>query len=161
VQAVDPEGDASEYGEDPAMVEAYAKGLGLAYQERRGPYGKKFWECEEEKLPNYTARAVELETAMKMSAAYRIYSGAAHAELYSIMQTWRRTIPNQSAPLERWNDRETVWAATLLGAGFVMMPTFWALVLLGLRARMKEMVRSMHAIEAMTRRMRLPEVWGT
>jgi hypothetical protein len=102
---------------------------------------------------------------MKMNACYRIYSGAAHAELYSVMWAWRRTtsgtpaLLGTKAPLERWCDREAVWAAALASAGFAMMPTFGALKLLGLRARIVEMVRSMQAIGSMTRRMKLPSAW--
>jgi hypothetical protein len=101
VEAVDPAETVSNYGEDPAMIEAYAQGLGLAYTEKKDQHGRKALECEGHRLPSYTSRAVALETAMKMSAGYRIYSGAAHAELYSVMQAWRSTTPAAAAPLAR------------------------------------------------------------
>lgn len=159
VEAGAPTETVSDYGEDPAIVEVYAQGLGLAYAEKKGQHGRKALECEGDRLPSYTARAVALETAMKMSAGYRIYSGAAHAELYSAMQAWRNTTSGTAAPLERWRDREAVWTAALASAGFVMMPAFRALMLFDLRARMHEMVRSMQAIGTMTRRMKLPNAW--
>jgi hypothetical protein len=43
--------------------------------------------------------------------------------------------------------------AVLASAGFVMMPVYRALVLLGLNARIVEIVRSMKDIGKMTRRM--------
>jgi hypothetical protein len=159
VEAVDPAEVVSDYGESPSRIEAYAQGLGLTYAIKKDEHGRKALECEGERLPSYTARAVEMETAMKMSAAYRIYSGAAHAELYSVMQAWRSTTPGTAVPLERWCDREAVWTAVLASAGFVMMPAFRALMLLDLRARMHEMVRSMQAIGTMTNRMKLPRAW--
>jgi hypothetical protein len=159
VEAVDPTETVSDYGEDPATIAAYAQGLGLAYAEKKDQHGRKALECEVDRLPSYTSRAVALETAMKMSAGYRIYSGAAHAELYSVMQAWRSGASGAAAPLERWCDREAVWAAALASAGFVMMPAFRALTLLDLRARMLEIFRSMRAIGTMTRRMKLPEAW--
>lgn len=159
VEAVDPGAAISDYGEDPTMVEAYGRELGVAYTKKKDQYGRKALECEGDRLPSYTARAVALERGMQMSAGYRIYSGAAHAELYSVMQAWRRTTPGAAASLERWCDREAVWAAVLASAGFVMMPAFRALVLLDLRARMTEMVRSMRDIGAMTRKMNLPIAW--
>ena len=159
VEAVDPTETVSDYGEDLAMVKTYARGLDLSYAEKKDQHGRKALECEGDRLPSYTARAVALETAMKMSAGYRIYSGATHAELYSVMQTWRSTTPGAAAPLERWCDREVVWAAALASAGFVMMPAFRALTLLDLRARMREMIQRMQAIGTMTRRMKLPSAW--
>ncbi|HEY2265367.1 MAG TPA: hypothetical protein VGI96_22275 [Streptosporangiaceae bacterium] len=159
VEAVDPAETVSAYGEDPATIEAYAQGLALVYAAKKDQNGRKALECEGERLPTYTARAVALETGMKMSAGYRIYSGSAHAELYSVMQSWRKTTSGMAAPLERWCDREAVWAAALASAGFVMMPAFRALTLLDLRARLWEMVRSMQAIGTMTRQMKLPSAW--
>ncbi len=49
--------------------------------------------------------------------------------------------------------------AVLASAGFVMMPVYRALLLLGLKARMVEMVRSMKDIGKMTTRMKLPAAW--
>jgi hypothetical protein len=95
-----------------------------------------------------------------MSAGYRIYSGAAHAELYSVMQGWRQVTPGTPAPLERRCDREVVWMAVLASAGFVMMPVYRALVLLGLNARMVEMIQGMRDIGKMTKRMKLPPAWA-
>lgn len=160
VHAVESTALVSDYGEDPAAILAYATALGLAYAKVKNAYGNKAFESEGERLPGYTERAVALETDMQMSAGYRLYSGAAHAELYSVMQGWRQVTPGTAAPLERWCDREVVWMAVLASAGFVMMPVYRALVLLGLNARMVEMVRSMKDIGKMTQRMKLPPAWA-
>ena len=50
--------------------------------------------------------------------------------------------------------------AVLASAGFAMMPVYRALVLLGLNARIVEMVRSMKDIGKMTKRMKLPPAWA-
>jgi hypothetical protein len=160
VHAVDSTALVSDYGEDPAAILAYATTLGLAYAKVKNTYGNKAFESEGERLRGYTERAVALETDMQMSAGYRIYSGAAHAELYSVMRGWRQVTPGTAAPLERWCDREVVWMAVLASPGFAMTPVYRALVLLGLNARIVEMVRSMKDIGKMTRRMKLPPAWA-
>jgi hypothetical protein len=95
VRKADPGGTVSEYGEDQDALRAYAHSLGLAYicnDDRT--------ECETEVLPGYNSRARDLEAAMQMIAAYKIYSGAAHAEWHSVVQGWRRvTSPASSVPL--------------------------------------------------------------
>jgi hypothetical protein len=154
VRKIDPAGKVSDYGEDQAMVRAYAKDLGLTYICNSDKI-----ECETEDLPGYTARATEFEKAVGVSAAYKIYSGAAHAELYLVMQSWRPTAAaGGSAPLlERWPEREAVWASVIVGAGFIMVPAFRALVLLGRNARIKELTYSMQRNRELARRMRLLE----
>lgn len=153
VRKADPEGNVSDYGEDRDTILKYAAELGLFYV-----CNDDRTECEGEILPRYTNRATQLEAAMKMSAAYRIYSGASHAELYSVMQGWRQT-GSGAAPLERRPEREAVWAAVLAISGFVMMPTFRAMMLFGMNARMVELIYSMRNVGNMTRRMDLPRIW--
>lgn len=79
VKAADPRGKPRDYGEDPARVTTYARALGLSYT-----CNSRKTECESESLPGYTDRATEFEKAIGVSAAYAIYSGAAHAELYGV-----------------------------------------------------------------------------
>lgn len=86
-----------------------------------------------------------------MSAAYSIYSGAAHAELYSVMQGWRDSgLPHSHGMLlERWPDREAVWTSVIIAAGFVMIPAFEALSRLDWSAQ--EAGRRKHAQKQGTR----------
>ena len=93
VRKVDPALTVTGYGEDPPAVLQYASGAGLAYicNDTRV-------ECEGEILPGYTRRATEFESAVEVGAAYKIYSGAAHAELYAVMQGRRQaTAPGGGA----------------------------------------------------------------
>jgi hypothetical protein len=153
---IDPVGQVTQYGEDQPTVRSYARDLGISYicnDDRT--------ECEGEKLPGYNARAAALESAMKMIAAYNIYSGATHAELYSVAQGWRQSpIPGQAAPSwERAPDRQAVWATVIAAAGFAAMPAYRAIILLGRNARAVELTYSMRKIGQLTRRMDLPPEW--
>jgi hypothetical protein len=61
------------------MVNTAIAGLGLTYNEREFRNGRWSWTCEGQTLPGYTARARAFEGAVTMTAAYAIYSAAAHA----------------------------------------------------------------------------------
>ncbi len=105
VLVADPAGKASDYGEDQARIHAYATALGLSYV-----CNSKKPECEGELLPGYTDCATQFEKAVGVSAAYSIYSRAAHAELYAVMQGWRDAgLPHPPGTLlERRPDRQAV-----------------------------------------------------
>jgi hypothetical protein len=154
VKVADPAGEASDYGEDQARVRAYAAQLGLSYV-----CNDNKTECGGEVLPGYTKRAKSFEKAVGVSAAYSIYSGAAHAELYAVMQGWR----DASSPdppgtlLERWPDREAVWTSVIIAAGFVMIPVSEALSRLDLGARKEQARASMRKNRDLARRMNLPQ----
>ena len=117
-----PPVNASAYGEDEAMVDTHAQGLGLALVDTRVGRNRVLT-CETETLPGYTQRANDFQKAVYMTAAYSIYSGAAHAELYAISQSWRQST---SAPalLERSHERVAIWAAVYAASGFAMVPAF-------------------------------------
>jgi hypothetical protein len=72
------------------MVRAAIEGLGLSYSERQFRNGKWSSSCEGETFPGYTARATAFETAVSMSAAYSIYSAAAHAEWHAVIAGFRQ-----------------------------------------------------------------------
>jgi hypothetical protein len=154
VNSAHPAGKPSDYGEDQARVTAYAKSLGLSYT-----CNNKKAECEGESLPGYTARATKFEKAVGVSAAYSVYSGAAHAELYAVMQGWRDVGPPHPAGtlLERWPDRDAVWTSVIIAAGFVMIPACEALSRLDWRARTKQADDSMRKNRQLARRMNLPQ----
>jgi hypothetical protein len=144
---------ALDYGEDQAMVREYAKNLGLSYV-----CNDDVVQCETETLPGYTKRGADFEKAVFMTAAYAIYSGAAHAELYAVSQVWR--LSAAAAPLwERAPDRVAVWAAVLAAAGFATVPAFRAIQVLGLNARKAEIAYSMRNLGKVMREMELPREW--
>lgn len=154
VALADPAGTASAYGEDQARVMAYATSLGLTYT-----CNSKKAACDTEVLPGYTARATDFEKAVGVGGAYSIYSGAAHAELYAVMQGWRDVGPPHppGTLLERWPDREAVWTSVIIAAGCVMIPAFEALSRLDWRARKKQARESMQKNRELARRMNLPQ----
>ena len=94
-----------------------------------------------------------------MGAAYSIYSGTAHAELYAVMQGWRDAGPPQPADtlLERRPDREAVWTSVIIAAGFLMIPAFEALSRLDWSARKKQAGDSMRKNRELAQRMNLPQ----
>jgi hypothetical protein len=145
--------NAAAFGEDQDTVRAYAASLGLTYV-----CNDDRVECETEKLPSYNARAADFENAVFMTAAYAIYSGAAHAELYAIRQGWRPS-PTAAPLWEKNPDRIPVWAAVLAAAGFATVPAFRAITLLGKNARRADLAYSMRNIGKMTRRLGLPKEW--
>jgi hypothetical protein len=150
---IDPAGGAANYGEDQAMVRAYAKTLGLTYV-----CNDDTTECERETLPSYNKRASDFEKAVFMTAAYAIYSGASHAELYAVTQGWR---PSTVAPplWERSPHRIAVWAAVMAAAGFATVPAFRAIELFGKNARKVDIAYSMRNIGKMAHDMSLPREW--
>lgn len=155
VRKTDPRGSASSYGEDQARVRAYARNLGLTYI-----CNDDRIECEIDALPSPTSRATALESAMQMVAAYKIYSGAAHAEWHSVVQGWRQAPSPDGPRWQRQPDREAVWAMVLSAAGLATMPAFRTLTLLGWNARLVELSYSMRKLDEMTRRMKLPHEWA-
>jgi len=146
---------ASSYREDQAKVRAYARNLGLTYVCNDARI-----ECEIDALPSPTSRAAALESAMQMVAAYKIYSGAAHAEWHSVVQGWRQAPSPDEPHWERQPDREAVWAMVLSAAGLATMAAFRTLTLLGWNARLVELSYSMRRLDEMTRRMKLPHEWA-
>ena len=148
-------GTATTYGEDQAKVRAYAADLGLTYVCNDSTY------CETDVLPSYNQRAADFEKALFSKAAYAIYSGAAHAELYAVSQGWRIS-PQASDddPLwERQPDRIAVWAAVISASGFAMIPAYRAITLLGKNARKKEFHDTIRNMGQMVRKMDLPREW--
>jgi len=153
VRKLDPLAPVTNYGEDLLTVRTYAAGLGLTLV-----CNDSTTTCGGETLPSYTARAEEFErVAIKTTAAYRIYSAAAHAELYSVMQSWRQAQPGSpsGATLERCPDREAVWAAVIAAGGCATVTAHRAIALLGMGARLVELVASARKVEPLIRRMRL------
>lgn len=150
-------GSATSYGEDPAMVAAYANQLAVTLSSVR-INGRRRLACEGEILPTYTERATELQIAVFAPAAYAIYSGAAHAELYAVSQAWR---PSTSAHnlWERNPDRIVVWAAAIVAAGFATIPALRAIQLLGRNARRIDFYYHMQNINTMVQKMGLPREW--
>jgi len=114
--------------------------------------------CETEVLPGYTQRATDFEKAVYLTAAYSLYSGAAHAELYAISQSWRQSA-TATPLLERSHERIAVWAAVLAAAGFATVPAFSALQLFGKSSRNQEVASCMRRIGQMCRDMDLPRDW--
>jgi hypothetical protein len=119
VEAVDPTQTVSDYGEDPATIAAYAQGPGLAYAEKNDQHGRKALECEVDRLPSYTSRAIALETAMKMSAGYRIYSGAARqcARRLDAGRQPRQSVTLRGRPRRRRGQVRSTTVAMFPGVG--------------------------------------------
>jgi hypothetical protein len=111
-------------------------------------------------LPTYTERAVAFQKYVFAPAAYAIYSGAAHAELYAVTQAWRASA---TAPdlWERNPDRIVVWAAAIVTAGFAAMPALRAILLLGKNARKIDFYYHVRGVDSLVRRMDLPRAWRT
>jgi hypothetical protein len=136
---IDPAAQAGTYGETPAMVRAAVDGLGLSYSERQLRNGKWSRSCEGETLPGYTARAAAFEAAVGMSAAYNIYSAAAHAEWHAVIASFRQEpLPGGGTVLLSRPDLVAVAGAVLAAAGFAIVPADRALRLLGRTARLAE-----------------------
>jgi hypothetical protein len=90
VAKIDPAAPPGVYGETPTMVQAAVADLGLSYRERQFRNGRWPCACEGESLRGYTARATAFEAAVSMSAAYAIYSAAAHAEWHAVIAGFRQ-----------------------------------------------------------------------
>jgi len=161
VQRIDPSA-AGAYGETPAMVEAAIQDLGLHYTRQQNPRtGKWSWTCEGERLPGYTARATAFEASVSMTAAYAIYSAAAHAEWHAVAGRFREEIlPGGQRVFTVTPDREAVAAAVLASAGFVIKPAELALRLLGRTARLAEFGYHARRAEDLIYRLRLPGDWS-
>jgi hypothetical protein len=139
VKKTDPAAPPGVYGETPTMVQASAADLGLNYSERQFHNGKWSWSCEGDTLPGYTARAAAFERAVNMSAAYAIYSAAAHAEWHAVIAGFRQQpLPGGGTTLLTRPDLVTVGGAVLASTGFAIAPADRALRLLGRIARLAE-----------------------
>ena len=159
VQELDPNAQAANYGEDPAKAAANTKKLGLACNNVRINRTWR-WTCETETLPTYTERATEFQKHVFAPAAYAIYSGAAHAELYAVSQGWRASAITPNL-WERRPDRVVVWAAAIVAAGFAAMPALRAILLLGKNARRIDFIHHVENLNSLVRKLDLPRAWQT
>ena len=158
---IDPAAPPGTYGETPAMVRAAIDGLGLSYSERQLRNGRWVLSCESETLLGYTARATAFETAVSMSAAYSIYSAAAHAEWHAVIAGFRQEpVPGSGTILVSRPDLVAVGGAVLAAAGFAIVPTDRALRLLGRTARLAEFGYHARRAEDLIRCLGLPEEWS-
>jgi hypothetical protein len=161
VQIVDPAAPSGTYGETPVMVGAAVDGLGLSYSERQPLDKKWFRSCEGETLPGYTARAKAFETAVSMSAAYTIYSAAAHAEWHAVIASFRQEpLPGGGTILLGRPDLVAVAGAVLAAAGFAVVPANRALRLLGRTAPLAEFGYHARRADDLIHRLGLPEEWS-
>lgn len=161
VQIIDPAAAAGTYGETPAMVQAAVDGLGLSYSERQLRNGKWSRSCEGETLPGYTARAAAFEAAVSMSAAYTIYSAAAHAEWHAVIASFRQEpLPDGGTILLSRPDLAAVAGAVLAAAGFAIVPADRALRLLGRTARLAEFGYHARRADDLIHRLGLPAEWS-
>lgn len=167
---VAPKASPGMYGETPQAVRDAMAGLGLLLEEtERRRKNKKTgeewstwsWSCETEKLPGYTNRARVFEAAVQMSAAYAIYSAAAHAEWHAVIAGWRQEqLPAGGTILVSRPDLYAAGGAVLAGAGFLIVPTRRALSLLGRTARIHELGYHARKADDMIRSLGLPEQWS-
>lgn len=161
VHRIDPAAPPGTYGETPAMVRAAIDGLGLSYRERQLRNGRWVRSCEGEILPGYTARATAFETAVSMSAAYSIYSAAAHAEWHAVIAGFRQEpVPGGGTILVSRPDLVAVGGAVLAAAGFAIVPADRALRLLGRTARLAEFGYHARRAEDLIHCLGLPEEWS-
>jgi hypothetical protein len=143
------------------MVQAATADLGLDYAERQFRNGKWSWSSEGETLPSYTARAEAFEGAVSMSAAYSIYSAAAHAEWHAIIAGFRQEQqPTGQTTLVTRPDLVAVAGALLASAGFAVVPADRALRLLGRTARLAEINYRARQADDLIHRLELPEDWS-
>jgi hypothetical protein len=161
VHRIDPAAPPGTYGETPAMVRAAIDGLGLSYSERQLRDGRWVRSCESETLLGYTARATAFETAVSMSAAYSIYSAAAHAEWHAVIAGFRQEpVPGRGTVLVSRPDLVAVGGAVLAAAGFAIVPADRALRLLGRTARLAEFGYHARRAEDLIHCLGLPEEWS-
>lgn len=161
VQVVDPAAAPGTYGQTPAMIQAAVDGLGLSYSERQFRNGKWSRSCEGEALPGYTARAAAFETAVRMSAAYSVYSAAAHAEWHAVIASFRQEpLRGGGTILLSRPDLVAVAGAVLAAAGFAIVPADRALRLLGRTARLAEFGYHARRADDLIHRLGLPEGWS-
>jgi len=169
VKRVDPKAPPGNYGRTPAAVrdEMAKLKLNLVEKETRRKdksTGKQWstwsWSCETDKFPSYTARAQDFEAAVQMSAAYAIYSAAAHAEWHAVIAGWRdEPLPGGGRILVSRPDLVAAGGAVLASAGFAIVPATRALKLLGRTARMVEVGYHARRADDMIHRLGLPEEW--
>jgi hypothetical protein len=161
IKRADPEAPTGIYGETPAMVKDAMAALGLSLVEREVRRGQWSWSCEADKLPGYTARARDFERAVKMSAAYAIYSGAAHAEWHAVIAGWRQEpLPGGGTILTSRPDLVAAGGAVLASAGFAIVPAHRALSVLGRTARVTELGYHSRRADDLIHRLGLPEEWS-
>lgn len=160
VQAAYPQAPAGMYGETPAMVSAAIANLGLNYSERH--VGRRWsWTCEGETMPGYTARAKAFEDAVRMVAAYSIYSADVHAEWHAIIAGWRQEpFPGGGTTLTPRPDLTAAAGAILASAGFAVVPAHRALALLGRNARSTEIAYHARKADDLIHRLSLPKDWS-
>jgi len=166
---VDPKAAPGIYGETPdAVCDAMAElKLTLSETETRRKdkkTGKEWinwsWSCETDKFPGYTERALKFEAAVEMSAAYAIYSAAAHAEWHSVIAGWRdEPLPGGGRILVSRPDLVAAGGAVLASAGFAIVPVTRALRLLGRTARMVEVGHHARRADDLIRGLGLPGEW--
>ena len=119
------------------------------------------WGCESETLLGYTARATAFETAVSMSAAYSIYSAAAHAEWHAVIAGFgQEAVPGGGTILVSRPDLVAVGGAVLAAAGFAIVPAGRALRLLGRTARLAEFGYHARRAEDLIHCLGLPEEWS-
>jgi hypothetical protein len=167
---VDPKAPAGTYGQTPEAVREAMADLGLTLNETETRHkdrktGTEWstwnWSCETEKLPSYTARARQFEAAVKMSAAYAIYSAAAHAEWHAVIAGWRHEpLPDGSTVLVSRPDLVAAGGAVIASAGFAVVPAHRALRLLGRTARVAELAYHARRADDMIHDLGLPEDWS-
>lgn len=161
VHRIDPAAPPGTYGETPAMVRAAIDGLGLSYSERQLRNGRWVRSCESETLLGYTARATAFETAVSMSAAYSIYSAAAHAEWHAVIAGFRQElVPGGGTILVSRPDLVAAGGAVLAAAGFAVVHADRALRLLGRTARLAEFGYHARRAEDLIHCLGLPEEWS-
>lgn len=161
VARVGPAAPPGIYGETPQMVRDSMNALGLTLVERQVRPGQWSWSCEADRLPGYTARARAFEGAVKMSAAYAIYSAAAHAEWHAIIAGWRQEpLPGGGTILTSRPDLVAIGGAVLACAGFAVVPAHRGLALLGRNARVAELGYQARKADDLIYRLGLPEDWS-
>jgi hypothetical protein len=96
-----------------------------------------------------------------MSAAYSIYSAAAHAEWHAVIAGFRQEpLPDGGTILVSRSDLVAVGGAVLAAAGFAIVPADRALRLLGRTARLAEFCYHARRAEDLIHCLGLPEEWS-
>jgi hypothetical protein len=159
VSLTDP-GSVGLYGESQEQLEAEAARLGLRLECWKAGRYRVQWSCEDDVLPGYTERNKSLERAMFTPAAYKIYSAALHAEWHAVIGGWCEvTMDDGSRTLFIRPDRVAVWGAVLVAAAPAVVPATRALILLGHRARQREIYEWTGGVLGLMRDMGLPREW--
>jgi hypothetical protein len=96
-----------------------------------------------------------------MSAAYTIYSAAAHAEWHAVIAGFRqRLLPGGGTTLHSRPDLVAVGGAVLASTGFAIVPADRVLRLLGRTARQAEISYRAREADDLIHRLGLPEDWS-